>query len=94
MTKPLSEKLKISNKLGLHARAAAKFVRTASQFKSKITLSREGEDADGKSIMAILTLAAEKGSTVTLTVKGKDQKKAFAALKKLIKNGFHESNSL
>lgn len=90
MQKALSEKLEIINKLGLHARAAAKFVKAASQFKSDIYLIREGEKVNGKSIMGILMLAAEKGSKITLKVMGNDQVMAFKELKKLIENGFDE----
>jgi len=89
-SKAITEDLTIVNKLGLHARAAAKFVKCASQFSSKIILSKDGIEADGKSIMSILMLAAEKGSTVTLKVFGDDQESAFQALKKLISDGFGE----
>lgn len=74
----------------MHARAAAKFVKLATSFQSSITLTKEELKADGKSIMSLLTLAAEKGSRVTLTTIGKDEDKAFAALKDLIENGFGE----
>lgn len=84
------EDLIIVNKLGLHARAAAKFVQLASQFQSEITLAKDGITANGKSIMGILMLAAEKGSSVTLAVDGDDAAAAFAALKKIIKDGFGE----
>ena len=90
MTKALKENLKIVNKLGLHARAAAKFVKVASQYNADINLIRDGQTADGKSIMGILMLAAEKGSSITLKVTGKDQEKAFQKLKKLISDGFGE----
>jgi phosphocarrier protein HPr len=90
MTELLSEKITIVNKLGLHARAAAKFVKTAINYSSEISLSKGELDANGKSIMGILMLAAEKGNQVTLSVKGSDQKLAFSTLKKLIKNGFGE----
>lgn len=85
-----SEELEIVNKLGLHARAAAKFVKLATQFKSKVTLTRNGETVEGKSIMGILTLAAAKGTKVLLSVSGEDWREAFAALKALIQNGFDE----
>lgn len=90
MAENISAELKIVNKLGLHARAAAKFVKLASQFRSDITLAKNDEEADGKSIMGILILAAEKGSSVTLKVSGPDQAEAFLALKTLIENGFDE----
>ena len=90
MSLSLSEQIKIVNKLGLHARAAAKFVKLASQFQSDIFLSKDDERANGKSIMGILILAAEKGSMVTLEVSGPDQDEAFLALKSLIEKGFDE----
>lgn len=87
----LKEKLVIVNKLGLHARAAAKFVKLASEFSVDIVVQKDGMDADGKSIMSILMLAAEKGSEITLIVEpGKDQQEAFAALKQLVNDGFGE----
>lgn len=90
MPEALIESIQIVNKLGLHARAAAKFVKEACEFKSEITLSRGDETVNGKSIMGILMLAAEKGSTITLKVEGEDQEQAFAVLKKLIMDGFGE----
>ncbi len=89
-TKAKTSELEIVNRLGLHARAAARFVKEASQFASDVVLSKEGIDANGKSIMGMLMLAAPKGSKVILTVKGSDQEDAFLALKKLIENGFDE----
>jgi phosphocarrier protein len=90
MAEVLIESIEIVNKLGLHARAAAKFVKIATEFKSEITLSRGGETVNGKSIMGILMLAAEKGSSITLKIEGEDQEQAFAVLKKLIMDGFGE----
>lgn len=88
--KAVSEEIEIVNRLGLHARAAAKFVKLASKFASEITLTREGESVDGKSIMGILMLAAAKGTKVLLTIKGQDQDEAFRELKALILDGFGE----
>lgn len=90
MVKPLTENLTVVNKLGFHARAAAKFVKLAAQFKSEIFLIKDGVKANGKSIMGILLIAAGKGNVVTLTVSGPDQDTAFAELKKLIADGFGE----
>jgi phosphocarrier protein len=90
MAKPLTENLTVVNKLGFHARAAAKFVKLAVQFKSDISLSVDGTQANGKSIMGILLLAAGKGKVVTLTVFGVDQDTAFAELKKMVLDGFGE----
>ena len=86
----LTVELTIINKLGLHARAAAKFVKCAMQFQSQIYLSKDGERCDGKSIMSLLMLAAEKGSCVILEVSGIDQDQAMQTLKELIERGFDE----
>lgn len=86
----LSENLLIVNRLGLHTRAAAKFVKLASQFMSDVTITRDGETVNGKSIMGILMLAAAKGAAIQLSVTGLDQEAAFAALKELITTGFGE----
>ena len=86
----LSENILIVNRLGLHTRAAAKFVKLAAQFKSDVTITRNGETVNGKSIMGILMLAAAKDSEIKLAVSGPDQEAAFAALKELIVTGFGE----
>jgi len=80
----------IVNKLGLHARASAKFVTLASQFKSDVTLGRNGQHANGKSIMGIMMLAAGKGTQVELMVDGDDEDQALAALIELIASRFGE----
>ena len=80
----------IINKLGMHARASAKFVTLAAQFKSDVTLGRNGQNANGKSIMGIMMLAAGKGSQVELTVNGDDEDQALEALMGLIANRFGE----
>lgn len=80
----------IINKLGLHARASALFVKTASRFSCDVKLAREGVEVNGKSIMGIMMLAAAKGSTVTLTVNGADEVDAFQTVGNLIANGFGE----
>ncbi len=80
----------IVNRLGLHARASALFVKTASQFDSEIKLARENVEVNGKSIMGIMMLAAAKGTTVRLTVEGADEAAALQSLGDLIKNGFGE----
>lgn len=82
--------LTIVNPLGLHARAASKFVNLAKTFESDIRLARDGNDADGKSIMSVMLLAAPVGSQVTLKVTGPDEAEAFAALEALIADGFGE----
>jgi phosphocarrier protein len=80
----------IVNKLGMHARASAKFVTLAAQFKSDVTLGRNGQHANGKSIMGIMMLAAGKGTQVDLTVNGDDEEQAMQALLGLIDNRFGE----
>ena len=80
----------IVNKLGLHARAAAKFVHTATRFQSQIRVSRDGKTMDGKSIMGILLLAAGAGSTIVITADGSDEADAIDALCHLVESGFGE----
>lgn len=80
----------IINKLGLHARAAAKFVQNASRFSSEIHISRDGRKVNGKSIMGIMMLAASKGTVLTLIAEGEDEVEAMQALETLINNRFDE----
>ena len=82
--------LTIVNRLGLHARAAAKFVNLAKTFSSTITLSKQDEQADGKSIMSVMLLAAPAGTEVGLCVEGEDEQQAFAALAALVDDRFGE----
>jgi phosphocarrier protein len=86
----LQKEFIIINKLGLHARASALFVKTASRFSSDVKLARDGVEVNGKSIMGIMMLAAAKGSTVSLTVAGADEADAFQTIGDLITNGFGE----
>ena len=80
----------IRNQLGLHARAAAKFVHTATRYASQIRVSRDGRTMDGKSIMGILLLAAAAGTTVVITAEGADEADAVDALCRLVEGGFGE----
>jgi phosphotransferase system HPr (HPr) family protein len=80
----------ISNSLGLHARAAAKFVHTASGFQSKILVARGEREIDGKSIMGLLLLAASRGSVINICAAGVDETDAVAALRGLVERGFDE----
>lgn len=80
----------IINKLGLHARAAAKFVTLASQFESAVEVARNGQKVNGKSIMGVMMLAAGKGSTLLIEADGPDEREAVEALQRLIGNGFDE----
>ena len=81
----------IVNALGLHARAAARFVHTASGFAAKIRVARGGREMDGKSIMGLLLLAAAQGSTITISAEGTDEQPALAALCALVGRGFDEA---
>lgn len=80
----------IINKLGLHARAASKFVILASAFKSEIYLARADREVNGKSIMGVMMLAAGRGASVTLTAEGDDEQAAAQALENLINERFGE----
>jgi phosphocarrier protein HPr len=76
--------------LGLHARAAARFVHTASGFASRIRVGRGGREMDGKSIMGLLLLAAAQGTTITIVAEGRDEADAISALKTLVERGFED----
>jgi phosphocarrier protein len=80
----------IINKLGLHARAAAKFVTTASDYQADITVSREGRTVNGKSIMGVMMLAAAKGTEIRVNAVGDDAQAALDAIGQLINNYFGE----
>lgn len=80
----------IINKLGLHARAAAKLVSTASAYSSKVKVAFNGKEVDGKSIMSVMMLAASKGCELTLKVEGDDQDSAMQAIVDLINDRFEE----
>ena len=82
--------LLIENKLGLHARAAAQIVKAASGFNSKILLSKDGIEVDGKSIMGIMMMAAAKGATVLVSAEGDDEERALEGMEKLFKDRFGE----
>ena len=86
----IRRELRIRNRLGLHARAAARFVHTAGRFSSRVTAGREGRVMDGKSILGILLLAASQGTSVEVTAEGPDEEQAMAALAALVEGGFGE----
>ena len=86
----LEKRITIKNKLGLHARAAVKFVNMATRFVASVKIVKDGNEIDGKSILGILTLAATQGSEILLLVAGKDEDSAFKALADLINNRFDE----
>lgn len=83
--------IEIINKLGMHARAAAKFVTLAQTFVADVRVARNGREVNGKSIMGIMMLAAAKGSTIDLIIDGEDEDRAMQYLTQLINNRFDES---
>ena len=83
--------VQILNKNGLHARPAAEMVKAAARFKSDITISREDIEVNGKSIMGVMMLAAECGSTILLRASGPDAQEAVSALASLVASRFGES---
>lgn len=87
----IKKKITIVNEAGLHARPAAALVKTASKYKSDFYIHMYGYRVNGKSILGVMTLAAEKGTELELEVKGDDEKEAVKAITELIENGFHEN---
>jgi len=87
---PLNRKVQIINKLGMHARAAAKFVKLASKFDSIIEVERDKQRINGKSIMGVMMLAASNGSHITLYADGNDAEESLDKLEQLINNRFDE----
>jgi phosphocarrier protein HPr len=85
-----SQEVTVVNRLGMHARAAAKFVHLATRFEARVRVARDGREMDGKSIMGILLLAAARGSTITISADGADEQDAVAALAALVQSGFGE----
>ncbi|MBU4494224.1 MAG: HPr family phosphocarrier protein [Acidobacteria bacterium] len=83
-------KILIKNRLGLHARAAVKFVNTANRFQSSVRIRKNNDETDGKSILGILTLAAVQGTEILLIISGFDEKAALKELKALINGKFGE----
>ena len=81
---------RVTNRLGLHARAAARFVQLAGGFESRITVATEGSRVDGKSILGLLTLAAREGTRLRLFAAGSDEAEALAALDALVRDRFGE----
>jgi phosphocarrier protein HPr len=85
-----SQQVTLVNQLGMHARAAAKFVHLATRFTARVRVGREHREMDGKSIMGILLLAAARGSTITISAEGSDERDAVDALVALVQSGFGE----
>ncbi|MES9943824.1 MAG: HPr family phosphocarrier protein [Candidatus Thiodiazotropha sp.] len=86
----LNKEIEIINKLGLHARAAAKLVSCANSFSSNVFLNRNGQRVNGKSIMGVMMLAANQGSIIALEIDGSDEQEAMQALTSLINERFGE----
>ncbi len=89
-TKVVEKDLVLKNKYGLHARPATLFAETASGFRSEITVTKDGQDVNGKSIFGLMMLAAEAGSTLRVRAVGEDSEEAVAALEKLVESRFNE----
>jgi phosphocarrier protein HPr len=86
----ISREVRIVNRLGMHARAAARFVHTANRFRSRVTVTRDGRTMDGKSILGILLLAASPGTSIVVCADGEDEVLALDALSDLVSGRFGE----
>jgi phosphocarrier protein len=86
----IRREVRIRNRLGLHARAAARFVHVANRFRSRVTLSGGGKSMDGKSILGILLLAASQGTLLEVRAEGEDEAEAVEALAALVEGGLGE----
>jgi phosphocarrier protein len=82
--------VQVRNRLGMHARAAVRFVQIANKYRSEVKVVKDGQEANGKSIMGLLTLVAAHGVTMTLVCEGEDAEVAVAALAELVDSGFGE----
>ena len=87
-----TQSVTVTNALGLHARAAARFVHLAARFSSQIRVARDSKVMDGKSIMGILLLAAARGTTLTISAEGPDEASAVESLIELVESGFGEQS--
>ena len=85
------KKMEIKNKLGVHARAAALLVQTVNRFSAQVTISKDGQTTDGRSIMGVLMLAATQGSTIEVEAAGQDAEQAVKAIERLIDKRFNEN---
>ena len=85
-----SRQVTVVNQLGMHARAAARFVHLAGGFDAQVRVARHGREVDGKSIMGILLLAAARGTTITISATGREEQAAVDALSALVTSGFEE----
>jgi phosphocarrier protein len=86
----VSRNVTVVNQLGMHARAAAKFVHLATRYRAQVRVTRDGREMDGKSIMGLLLLAAARGTTITVSADGSDEMDAIEALVALVASGFGE----
>lgn len=86
----IEREVTVTNRAGLHTRPASMIVRTAAGFKSDFFIHKDGYEINGKSIIGVMTLAAEQGATLTLHLDGPDEEEAFAALARLFEDGFGE----
>lgn len=87
---PLTKSLEIRNRLGLHARAAAQLVQTATRYDADITVTKDGQAVNGKSILGLMMLAAAQGSYVEVSTSGPQAAEALAAIEQLLDEKFHE----
>jgi phosphocarrier protein HPr len=87
-----SQTVTVVNQLGMHARAAAKFVHLATRYQSHVRVARDSREMDGKSIMGILLLAAARGTAITISADGHDEAEAIEALVALVQSGFGEDS--
>ncbi len=88
----IEKELIIKNENGLHARPASLLVKTTGKFRSEIKISKDGYVVNGKSIMGVITLAAEKGSKLKFIIEGEDEEEAMKAIEELIENNFYEDD--
>ena len=88
---PQRATLEIVNKLGLHARAAVLLVQSASKFDAEVTVSKDGQSVNGRSIMGIMMLAAEQGSHIDVETRGPQAREALAVIAELVANRFNEA---
>lgn len=86
----ITKKITVLNKLGIHARPAAQFVRIASRFQADVTVEKDDERVDGKSIMGLMMLAVGCGAEITVTAEGPDEEETLAALEELVAKKFGE----
>jgi len=86
----LTKNLEIKNRLGLHARAAAQLVQTAAQFEAEVTVGKDGQVVNGKSIIGLMMLAAAQGTCIEVSVSGPQAEEALAAIERLVDQKFNE----